>query len=176
MRNDKLASLQNYLRWLLAQYQLQQQTKQDAYRIVDQETENGETRLTIQVIGKSITFKAKPEELAADDQIMERFSRKDVRTITFYACHAEKRPRARIVFQEFREKLNKMIFGIRKPHSETIIEKTAAQISLDKNLLNQMSQEEAHLIGYTTATEQMVLEKAQLEKLKSQASSSDTDS
>lgn len=167
MANDKINSLQNYIRWLIVQYQnLQQQSQQDAYRIVNQETnDKGHMRLVVQIVGKSITFKASPEELAADDQILERFSRKDVRTITYYACKEIKKPKARIIFQEFREKLNKMIFGIYHRDSQNVEERTSDQISLDKDLLNEMSQEEAHLVGYTTASEQILSEKEQIQKL-----------
>jgi len=166
MNNDKKTTFQDYIRWLIAQYQvLQQQTQQNAFRIVEHETSrDGQLRLVVQVIGKSVTFKATPHELAADDQLLERFSRQDVRTITYYACNELKKPKARIIFQEFREKINKMIFRIHKRDSVNAIEKTAAEISLDKTLLNEMGPEDAHLVGYTTASEQLLSEKEQLQQ------------
>jgi hypothetical protein len=156
MKPTKLVSIQAYLRWVIAQYQtFQQQTQQDAYRIVAQEiSKDGQCRLTIQVIGKSITFKAYPEEIAADDQMLERFSRKDVRTITYYACQEIKKPKARIIWHEFAEKLNKIVFRIKKKNHENLLEKTADQISLDKELI------------FTTGSEHVHQEKLQIKKLK----------
>lgn len=166
MLQQKFTNLQQYLRWLMTQYQAMQKIQQDAYRIVDKQIDSrGNCKLVIQVIGKSITFKAAPEDLAADDQMLERFSRKDVRTITYYACQEIKKPQARIIFKEFCEKLNRIIFGIKQRNQESIIQKSAGEISLDKNLLNNLTQEEAHLVGYTTATEQLLEEKENLKKL-----------
>ena len=167
MPNDKKTTLQDYIRWLIAQYQvLQQQTQQNAFRIIEHETSrDGQLRLVVQVIGKSVTFKATPHELAADDQLLERFSRQDVRTITYYACNELKKTKARIIFQEFREKINKMIFKIHKPGSVDTIEKTADEISLDKPLLNEMSPEDAHLVGFTSGTEHVIAEKQQLQQI-----------
>lgn len=45
-------------------------------------------------------------------------------------------------------------------------QKTANEISADPEILKDMSQEDAHTIGYITATELMLKEKEQIKKLK----------
>lgn len=172
MSDNKVISLQQYIRWLVAQYQTLPQKKQrDAYRIVGQENRNGQCLLTVQVVGKSITFKVTPEELAGDDQILELFSRKDIRTIVYYACNEIKKPRYKIILQEFCSKLGRMIFGVQKRGDENLITITPEEISLNKEVLNNLSQEDAHLVGYASATERMATEKQQMQQL---ANESDT--
>lgn len=168
MPKKTLASIQQYIRWVISQYQTLQHEQKGAhevYRIVNRHiNDDGECQLTIQVIGKSITFKCSPEEIAADDKMLRRFSPLDVRTITFYACQEIKKPKVKIVAQEFCDKLNKMIFKMKKRGQKEILSKTAGEITLDKSY-NEMSQEEAHLIGYATASDHISEEKIQKEKL-----------
>lgn len=167
MINNKLIVFQNYLKLILANYQIvKHQSLQDAYRIVEKFERNGKVFLKIQVVLKNIIFELTPEEIVADDKLLEHFSRKDVRTISYYACEEIKKPKTKIVFQEFCEKLNRMIFGIRKNSENTTTTKTANEISADPEILKDMSQEDAHTIGYITATELMLKEKEQIEKLK----------
>ena len=66
-----------------------------------------------------------------------------------------KRQQYEILTQEFCEQFNKMIFSLGQRNSVGVVQKTAEQISTDKSLLKQLSQEEAHLVGYITATERM---------------------
>lgn len=167
MHQTKLSLLQEYLQRLIKQYQVMQtQTRKDAYRIVGKEIgTDGECHLIVQVIGKAITLKAKPQELAADDRMLEGFSRKDVRVITYYACTELKQSKRKIIVLRFCNNLNKMIFGIKKRGTEDIEQKTANEISLDKALLSELSQEDAHMVGFTTASEQVLRDKAVIDKL-----------
>lgn len=170
MPKKTITTVQHYIRWVIDQYQTlqhEQKNSQEVYRIVNKEiTDDGECQLTVQVIGKSITFKCSPEEIAGDDKMLRRFSHLDVRTITFYACQEIKKPKVKIIAQEFCDKFNKMIFKLKKRGQNHLIHKTAAEITLEKSF-NEMSQEEAHLIGYATATDQILDEQIQKEKLKS---------
>lgn len=166
MRNRKFTNISAYVRWFITQYQQVQQSREDAYRIIGVETDaTNHTKLVVQVVGKSTTFKCTPEEIAADDRLLSLFSRHDVRTITYYACQEIKKPKHRIVMQSFCAKLNKMIFSILRPSDGKVVQKTADEISTDRPLLNSLSQADAHLVGYTSGTEQTANEAKQIETL-----------
>jgi len=169
MPRKNIASLPEYIGWLFKQYQELKETAQpkSAYKLVDiEENKNGKTILTIQVTGKAITFKSTPQEILADDKVTECFSSKDIRTITYYACQTLNKPKNKIVIKKFCEKLNKMVFGVKNIDKDNISEKTAKEISLDKNLIKNLSPEEAHMVGFTSAGEQASDEKVEMAELR----------
>lgn len=155
--NLKSSNLSGFISKILQQYmQLKQELQQQqAYKIVGKETsEDGKLLLTVQLSGKSVTFKATADEILADDNLVECFSSKDVRTMTYLACEKKfNKPKNKIVFRDFCIKLNQMIFGVKKPGSEEINSKTAAEISADKDLLNDLEAKDAHMVGYMAASE-----------------------
>lgn len=165
--NTHRKSISEYVGWLFKQYQqAQQELKSDAYRIVDHNTDkDGQHHLTIQIVGKSVTFKSTPQKILADDDLVEHFSRKDIRTITYLACQDLEKPKHRIILQEFCQKLNRLVFGVKNPKKDEVLRKMPSEISQDKELLKTLSQEDAHLVGYATATEQMNAEKEAISSL-----------
>lgn len=167
--NAKLSSLFEYLNWILQKYQeIQQQIHTtDTLRILDiTRNKTGKNLLKIQIIGKASVFECTPEEIVSNDKLLEAFSKKDIRTITYFATQEIKKPKYKILLQEFREGINRMIFKIAAPNLAEPIEKTAEQISLDKNLINKLSAEDAHFVGFTTAAEQAIRDKEEMERLK----------
>jgi predicted AAA+ superfamily ATPase len=162
-------NIAEYVVWLIKQYhEIKQTYSANAYRVVDMETEkSGKVSLVIQVCGKHITFKMTPQEVLADDNLLEGFSKKDIRSITYLAC-SDKKPKSKIVLQEFCEKLNKIVFGIRHPGKTEILKKTANEISLDSSLIKDLTPEEAHMIGYTAADENSADQAEALKQLKKQ--------
>lgn len=167
MINNKLLAIQNYLRLVIANYQIvKQQSLKDTYRIVEKSLKNGKIVFTVQMVLKNLVFELTPEEIMNDDRLLEGFSRKDVRTITYYACEESKKPKTKIIFQEFCEKVNKMVFGIRKNAQPNTEIKTAAELSADPEQIKEFSNEDAHTIGYIAATELILKEREQIKKLK----------
>ncbi len=162
-------SIVAYFTRLLRQFRKVQQ-KRDIFRIVDMEQgRGGKYKLVVQIVGKNITYKITPEEILADDKMLEGFSRQDVRNLTYLACQIKAEPNApksRILVQEFCDNYNRMMFSISRPDDEAVVMKSASEISLDKDLLAELSQEDAHMVGYTTATEQMLEEQKLKERLK----------
>lgn len=159
-RQSKLDSVSSYFTGLLKQYK-EAQRANNAYRIVEiKEKKDSSCELVIQIVGKNITFKSRPEKIAGDDQMLENFSRQDVRTITYFATQEIKKPKYKILIHEFCSAFNKMIFSLKKSDKDEIVQKTADQISADKELLKQLSQEEAHLVGYMAASEKAEADKA----------------
>jgi len=87
MRFKKISSVFGYTAWLLKQYNDQQLIQQNIYRIVEvKELSTGQYKLTIQIIGKSTVFECTPQEIVTNDRMLEGFSKKDIRTITYFAC------------------------------------------------------------------------------------------
>lgn len=166
-KKSKLSSISKYFTWLLKQYhELKQQSQQDTFRIIEiKEQKNGSYQFMIQIIGKRIRFKSSPEELAADDNMMQRFSRHDVRTITFFACQERKKPKYKILMKEFCSTFNKMVFSFGKRGSNTVTQKTAAQIAKDTDVIKNISPEEAYVIGFTLAAEKNQLDESQRKAL-----------
>lgn len=170
MRNWKILSLPSYFQALM--HSIKELSKinvqEDAYRIVDiSKDQSGQVILTIQLIGKTTIFKTTPEKIVQDEFVINRFSRADVCTVTYLICQQEAKPKLKIHMQEFCTRINRMIFSILKKRGGDIEKKTASELSENKHLLNSLSQEDAHLVGYTIATEHMLKEKELMKKLKS---------
>jgi len=168
MAQFTFTQLKIYLSHLLAEYRKMQQQSQtnDAYRIVEiDQKKDGSSLLTIQVVGKNLVFKSKPEELAADDDMIARFSRQDVRTITYFATHEIKQPKYKILMQEFCTAFNKMIFKLKKRGSEEVMQKTAEDISSDPEMIQSLDPKEAHAVGYAAASEKHAEDKQEQERM-----------
>ncbi|MCD6048477.1 MAG: uncharacterized protein K0S08_2124 [Gammaproteobacteria bacterium] len=167
------SSLADYIGWLFKQFQdLKSHTPASVYRVVDVQEKDEKYVITIQIVGKATTFTAFPEEILADDKLVEYFSSKDIRTITYYATRSLTKPKNKIVIKKFCEKLNKVVFGVKHIDEDDVYEKTAEEISLDKNLLNGLTPEEAHMVGYTTAQHRDHNEKEEIQKLRKNKKSS----
>lgn len=168
----KNSSFSEYFGRILKQYrELQHASSQhNAYRIIEinESKKSGRVELIVQVVGKSCVFKAKPEKIAADDKLLENFSKQDVRTITYFATQEIQKPKYKILVKEFCSAFNKMIFSVKKHDSEKVTQITAEELSQNKDLLNELSPEEAHLIGYTVANEKTNDDAQQREQLHDQ--------
>lgn len=160
--------LQNSLTWLIQQYQNLVLSTQNAYRILASDEISGQCLLTIQVVGKNVVFKMPPEEIAADNALLEQFSKQDVRTIIYYACLETMKPKSRIVWQQFNNKSNQMLFGVQRGKGK-ISAITADEISKHESFIKEFNQLDAHTIGFTTATEQLILEKELIKQARNDA-------
>ncbi len=161
--------LTEYFTFLLKRYDVfrKKQEDQEIFRIISiRDNLWDECLFKIQVVGKATVFDCAPQEIAGNDNFLESFSKKDIRTIVYFATQEIKKPRYRLLTQDVQENLKKIVFKLSQYGSPQFIEKTAEQISLDKALLRQLSQEDAHVVGYTVATEQIIREKSEMEALK----------
>lgn len=155
MRFQKFSSIFEFTICFLKKYRDQQQVQQNIYRIVEVKlSSSGQYKLNIQIIGKSTVVECTPEEIAADDRMLEGFSKKDIRAITYFACKQCKTPNYKIIMQEFCNSFNKILFKLKGHDSEEIILKTASQITLDKNIINGLSPEDICSISYAAGYEQ----------------------
>jgi hypothetical protein len=77
---------------------------QDRFRILNiKDNRWNECLFKIQVIGKSTVFDCSPQEIAGNDQFLEGFSKKDIRTIVYFATQEIKKPRYKLLTQDVQE-------------------------------------------------------------------------
>lgn len=150
----KLLSVFENVALLLKKYNEQTQNQHNnIYRILEVKRcpSTGHSKLIVQVVGKSSIFEATPQEIVAVDNLLEGFSKKDVRAITYLACEQLKKPKYKIVIQEFCETYNKMKFKLKRNNEEVV--KTASQIIKDKKLINDLNKEDVSSISYIAGYE-----------------------
>ena len=154
MQIKKTSTIFQYIGWLLKTYHDQQTLNADIYRIAEvKHGESSEIKFVIQVIGKSIFIEHTPQEIVLDDAFMDGFSKRDIRTITFYAYQALTKPKYKIVLQNLSAKLNRVLFKLKLNGTETAIEKTAGEITMDKDLINGLSQEDVSSVSFVAGCE-----------------------
>lgn len=127
------------------------------YRIVDiKKNQKQETILSVQVIGKAVVFHYSPVDIVRDDRLLESFSKQDVRTITWFAQQELTAPKFAVTTQMTDG--DQTIFRLQKTGETKYVEKNAQQISLDPDVVKSLSAEDAHLIGYVSASEKTLTE------------------
>ncbi len=148
----------DYIKWMIEAYaELRaEQAGNITHRVVEyKKNAKGEYEVEVQLIGKSLAFKASPKEIMADDIMLESFSKKDIRLLTYLACEDIKDPVHEVLGQKFVRTMNKFFFKLKHGKTGEEMEKSAEEISADPNLIKSLSPEDAHKIGYVTANEQV---------------------
>jgi hypothetical protein len=137
------------------------------YRLVDIITsQNDEHELIVQVIHKNITFKIKPETLLADDAVVDLFSPRDVRTLTYLGYLDLNSPQYKILAKRFSHS-SRVAFALRRKSDKQVIVKTTLEM-MQEGILKNLDPNDAELVGYTAATESVALEKIQKNMVTSQ--------
>jgi len=136
------------------------------YRVasIDQD-KSGEYSVVIQMIGKAVAYTIKPEELLADDKMVDLFSPRDIRNLTYLGYLGMNAPKYKILAQQLSENCDHTIFALHKKGDKKHSVVSAKEISSNEEILKSLSQKEAHMIGFAAATEQMTIEKQQKEAL-----------
>lgn len=136
------------------------------YRVVRiEKNKHNDYEVAIQIIGKNTFFKMKPEKILADDKMTDLFSPRDIRTLTYLGYLDINSPKYRILAKRLSEGDNKMLFALIKKGDKIPTVKTASEISQEQDILSQIDQKDAHMIGYTAASEAMLDEKLEKERL-----------
>lgn len=137
-----------------------QQSGNITHRLADyRKNVKGEYEVTVQLTGKVLAFKTTPKQILADDSLLESFSKKDIRLLTYLACEDIKEPTHEILGQKFVRTMNKFFFKLKHGKTGEEMEKSAEEISSDPEIIKLLSPEDAHKIGYVTANEQFKQEK-----------------
>lgn len=141
-------------------------TNKATYRVLSVEQNETEDYIaTIQCIKKTLTFKMKPEEILADDDMTDRFSPRDVRALTYLGYLGINSPKYRILAKQLSQN-DQLLFVVHKKGEKNAAYKTAKDISSDKEMLKNLDQQDAHMVGYLSASES--IEKEQEQKIKAQ--------
>lgn len=159
MRVNRIVSMMGYVSWLLSKHSEHQNLQAgNIYRIADIKIlPSGLSKIIVQVVGKSAFIEFTPKEIVADDALLEGFSKKDIRTITYFACTQTKKPQYRIVMQEFCDQLNEIIFTLKKQgEDKNLVVRTAHQITQDKDLISNLSCEDIQSISYSSGYEHAI--------------------
>lgn len=118
--------------------------------------EEGQYLVNIQVINKNIAFTSKPEEILAKDSSVDQFSPRDIRTLTYLGYLGINSPKYQILAQRLAENNDQIVFAMRKKGDSSVIVKTAEQIRKEKDIIKNLSPEDAHRIGFTVGSESVV--------------------
>ena len=70
------------------------------------------------------------------------------------AIHDEKIPKHKVVAQEYVEPYDTKVYTLEEKSTQNKKQKTAAEISKDKKLVKGLKAEDAHAVGFASATEQ----------------------
>jgi hypothetical protein len=131
------------------------------------ETETGDYIATIQMANKNIVFKTKPEEILANDKLVDQFSSRDIRTLTYLGYLSINSPKYKILARHLANECDKTLFALRKRGEKKLIVKTADEILKEKEILNSLDGNDSHLVGYTIASENIAAEAKMMEELSS---------
>ncbi|MFN7097691.1 MAG: hypothetical protein ACK4PR_09075 [Gammaproteobacteria bacterium] len=130
------------------------------YRVVEiMQTEDDEYIATIQLVNKHITFDIKPEDILADNSMVDQFSPRDIRTLTYLGYLGINSPKYKILAQRLSQDNDKLCFALKKRGNKNIILKTAADILREQEILANLNPKDAHIVGYTIASESINSEK-----------------
>jgi len=139
------------------------------YRIVKIEKhEDGIYYVLVQLIGKNSLLKSEPEKLLADDKLVNSFSPTDIRTLTYLGYLGINSPKYKVLAKQLSEKNDQTLFAIHKKGEKTYQVITAEEISKNQEIINGLTQKEAHMIGFSTAIEQSIIEKREKENILNQ--------
>src|SRR5262245_11529752 len=91
------------------------QTYKPIYRLVEiNHTKTDEYIVTVQMINKNFVFETRPEEILANDALVDQFSPRDVRALTYLGYLSLNNPKYKILAQRLSEEQDKMLFVLRK--------------------------------------------------------------
>ena len=145
---------------------VKQNPGQHQFRVLSIESDEHENYIAIiQRIGRNMTFRMKPEEILADDMMTDSFSQRDIRALTYLGYLGINSPKYKILAKRLSESDNKLIFAIQEKGRKNTVIKTADEISSDEALIKGFHQIDAHMLGYTSAAEQIISEKNQKQQL-----------
>jgi hypothetical protein len=140
----------------------QANTYTPTHRLADitQETPD-EFTVTIQVINKNIIFTAKPEEILANDDMVDKFSPRDIRALTYLGYLGINSPKYKILAKRFCDSDSKFSFAIKHKNDSKVSFKTADQIMREKDILSSLSPNDASLVGYSVGSQAHIDEQEQ---------------
>ena len=156
---DKVKTVANYIK-----NEREKDVYKPLYKLVDILETDGQHVAVIKLLNKNVTFNATPEEILANDNLVDQFSPRDIRALTYLGYLGINSPKYKILARKLCEN-ERINFILQKKGEKKVIVKTAAEIVSESNFIANMNSEDAKTVGYTMATEAVSEEKRQKEAL-----------
>jgi hypothetical protein len=142
---------------------------QPKYRVVSfEQDETDNFRAIIQIVNTRQIFYMAPEEILSNDDMTDSFSQRDIRALTYLGYLGVNSPKYKILAKRLwstSENDSKLVFAIKEKGNKKLIMKTAAEVFNDEEFIKNLDQKDAHILGYTAATEHSAQEKQILKNL-----------
>ena len=137
-------------------------TFKPVYRIVEiLQNQQDSYFIRIQLINKNVIFDVDPIEVLAHDEMVDKFSPRDIRTITYIAYLGLNTPKYKIVSQRIIDIQSS--FTIKEICSSKIIVKSVQEILHDPEIFSKLSPKDMQLLAYSSA-----MQKIQDDRVKNQ--------
>ncbi len=129
------------------------------YRILEiYKNDKDEYIAQIQVINRNHVFTVRIEEILAKDDLVDQFSPRDIRTLTYLGYLSINSPQYKILAKRLSEGDGKLIFSIKQKGNRNIINKTADEMVKEKEIAESLSSRDAQALGYVLASESRIEE------------------
>lgn len=126
---------------------------QVSYRIVDYfQNKEKEFVVQIQVLNKHFVFYSIPCDILKDDELVNKFSPLDIRTLTYLASNTINTPKYEIIAQRLSEN-NEILFAMKKQGNSNLILRRACEIMREQDIISGLSAKDAAQIGYALASD-----------------------
>lgn len=117
----------------------------------------GFTKAEIKLSGRHIIEK-NISDIITDNNLIEGFDKKTIRTLTYMATVERMKPDYSIVVQQLGCEVDDYILEIKSRNGKTVANKTPSEMSKDKPLLSKFSPIDANRIGYLAGVKETVKE------------------
>jgi hypothetical protein len=170
MKETKKPSLMSFVFNLSKFYSDLKQANKEAgeYKLVEiKKGELGEEpEVLVQVRNTSHSFLLKAFDAVKNNELLNKFSREDVRMLTYLACDYKYRPKVKIEKLNFCSKINRLVFSVISGSKDSKKNKLASELVNNKEAISNMSPEDAKKVGYTAASELSQMQREQMRSLK----------
>ena len=95
-------------------------------------------------------------DIVTDNDLIEAFDKKTIRTLTYMATVEKMKPDYFVVAQRLGDEADDYIFEIKSRKNKKIIKKSLAEISKDKPLLSKINRHDAERIVYLSGVKDTV--------------------
>lgn len=123
-----------------------------------EQDENGNYIVTVQIVRNGLTFDTTPEKILSSDHLTDKFSPRDIRTLTYLGYLEINSPKYKIMAKKLAEN-DELILVLREKKKNKVETKLSTEIANDIEFLKQFDSTDAHFIGYIQAIQDLADEK-----------------
>lgn len=108
--------------------------------------------VVVQAIGKSVTFKMRPEKILANDKLTNQFAPIDIRSLTYLGYLGINAPQYKLLAERFSSEGNALFAVIKKGEKKPMV-KSASEVLSNKKILASLDNEDVARISFFAASE-----------------------